>query len=155
MCLLRIIKGIFNPVKRITKDEKLQQALKLLPKANVDNLLNNSVCIEWANLSATQVKNVFSSRIGKRIFISSTWHEAPVEQIACLIVHESSHLNDVGVEDELEALQKEAAAWKLFRDDFVVYESTDLYERLERLARMSKPQLKSFLKHNNFCIKEN
>lgn len=159
MCFLSFLKRLFDGRNRISKDATIRKALQLLPDDVVDPLLENSVEIRWHNLSFVQVSHIYACRAkdirGNNLMLLHTlWKKAPAEQLACLIAHESCHKKDVtDLQEETVATCKEAETWKKLRKDEVLYKSTDLYERLEKLARMSKRQIAAYVKASNFYEK--
>ena len=67
---------------------------------------------------------------------------APTEQIACLIAHESMHvLRKATLEEETIATQKEAATWLRLKNPAVTYPESKLTKRLDKLAGLHNASL--------------
>ena len=74
----------------------------------------------------------FGSRI---IAINSIYKDAPVEQLACLIAHESCHTaRKATLDEETRATSKEAQCWCKLKNDNVTYPNTKLTRRLNNLS---------------------
>lgn len=129
-----------------SSDTKIIAAMQLLERSGEQdvfrNLQRNAVRIKFDSLSmvafnsskcyAVSTYNQFGSRV---ILINSLYKDAPVEQIACLIAHESCHTAKMAtLEEESTATQKEAACWTRLKDQSKVYPNTKLTQRLDKLA---------------------
>ena len=102
-------------LKNFSNDQKILSALELLER-NGDydvfaNLQKNSIKIKFYNLSGYGTvygTNSYDSYGRRVILINSAYQNAPAEQIACLIAHESMHvLRKATLEEETIATQKE------------------------------------------------
>lgn len=133
-------------ISDFSSDVKIQAAMKVLEEAGeVDvfrNLQRNSVRIKFDDLSmvaynshkcfAVSTYNQYDRRI---ILINSKYKNAPAEQIACLIAHESFHvLRMATLEEETIATQKEAACWSRLKVASKAYPDSSLTKRLDKLA---------------------
>jgi hypothetical protein len=76
--------------------------------------------------------------MGRRvILINSVYKNAPIEQIACLIAHESCHmLRKATLAEETTATQKEAACWAKLKHSGMTYPETKLTKRLDNIANL-------------------
>ena len=130
-------------VKDYSSDPIILSALRLLEQSGETdvfaNLERNDVKIKFQALSsygqtvyAANMYNEFGRRI---IVINSSFKSAPVEQIACLIAHESCHVaRKATLEEETTATQKEAACWTKLKVASKTYPQTKLTKRLDRIA---------------------
>ena len=137
-------------VKYFSEDVQIRSALTLLDdvgaKEIFDNLQENSVKIKFYDLSqiSYDYKNHFAINTtdvwGNRyILINTKFQNAPTEQIACLIAHESCHKGKVAtLEEETLATQKEAFYWSKLKDTHKSYNSSELLSRLDNLAVLRK-----------------
>lgn len=131
-----------------SSDTKIISAINLLEQTGeVDvlrNLKKNAVRISFDDLTAytynahkafaVSTYNNYGTRV---ILINSLYKNAPVEQIACLVAHESMHVKRVAdLEEETIATQKEAATWTRLRVASKVYPDTKLTRRLDKLGGM-------------------
>lgn len=135
-------------VKHFSDDFKIQNALTLLDnkgaKEIFDNLQENSVKIIFYDLSqiSYEYKNHFAINStdiwGNRyILINTKYKNAPVEQIACLIAHESCHKGKVAtLEEETKATRTEAKYWSILKKRNIEYSQTALLARLESLSNL-------------------
>lgn len=129
-----------------SSDAKIISAMQLLEQSGeydvFRNLQRNAVRIKFSNLSgvtmnsqscyAVSTYNQYGSRV---ILINSIYMDAPVEQIACLIAHESCHTaNKPTLEEETIATQKEAACWTRLKVSSKAYPNTKLTRRLDKLT---------------------
>ena len=134
--------------KHFSNDAKIVAAINLLDRSGEDDVLRNlqryAVKIKFSDLSmvsynsskcfAVSTYNQYGTRV---ILINSIYRNAPVEQIACLIAHESCHTGNVAdLEEETLATQKEAACWTRLKNDTKVYPDTRLTRRLDKLSNM-------------------
>lgn len=130
-----------------SSDSKIIAAINVLEQAGETDVLRNlqryAVKVSFDDLSsigvtskafAVSTYNRYGSRV---IMINSAYKNAPVEQIACLIAHESCHTKRVAdLEEETIATQKEAATWLRVRSASKVYPDTKLTRRLDKLSGM-------------------
>ena len=130
---LTITQAFAYNLKSFTSDAKIMSAMQLLEQnAEYDvfaNLKKNAVKVKFYHLS---MNNVYAANaydeFGRRvILINSMYKDAPVEQIACLIAHESYHT-------ARKATSKEAACWAKFKRNGVTYPQTKLTKRLDNIA---------------------
>ena len=127
--------------KTFTSDAKIVASLQLLEQSGEHdvfaNLRKNSVKIKFHHLSYGNVyaANAYDEFGRRVILINSIYKDAPVEQIACLIAHESCHTaRKATLDEETRATSKEASCWcKLKRED-VTYPNTKLTKRLENIS---------------------
>ena len=94
---LTITQAFAYNLKSFTSDAKIMSAMQLLEQNGeyevFANLKKNAVKVKFYHLS---MNNVYAANaydeFGRRvILINSIYKDAPVEQIACLIAHESCH----------------------------------------------------------------
>ncbi len=131
-----------------SSDSKIVSAINLLEQAGetdvLRNLKKNAVQVSFGDLSsytynasktfAVSTYNKYGTRI---IVINSIYRNAPVEQIACLVAHESMHVKRVAdLEEETIATQKEAATWTRLKVASKVYPDNRLTRRLDKLSGM-------------------
>ena len=134
--------------KHFSKDVKIIAAINLLDRSGEDDVLRSlqrhAVKIKFSDLSmvsynsskvfAVSTYNQYGSRV---ILINSIYKNAPIEQIACLIAHESCHTGNMAdLEEETIATQKEAACWTRLKDDNKTYPDNRLTRRLDKLSQM-------------------
>ncbi|MCM1265999.1 MAG: hypothetical protein NC200_07355 [Candidatus Gastranaerophilales bacterium] len=135
-------------VRNFSDDEQIRAALTLLNNIGAedvfDNLQENSVKIKFYDLSqlSYEYKNHFATNStdvwGNRyILINTKYKNAPTEQIACLIAHESCHKGSVAtLEEETTATRKEAQYWTILKKHNVAYVDSALLQRLESLKNL-------------------
>ena len=131
-----------------SSDAKIISAINLLEQSGetdvLRNLQKNAVRVSFDDLTsytynaskayAISTYNKYGTRV---IMINSLYKNAPVEQIACLIAHESCHKKRVAdLEEETIATQKEAATWTRLKVASKVYPDTKLTRRLDTLGGM-------------------
>lgn len=129
-------------VRDFSSDAKIISALQLLEQSGeydvFANLKKNAIRIKFYNLSGygnVYATNSYDSTGRRVILINSVYSNAPVEQIACLIAHESMHvLRKPTLQEETIATQKEAATWVRLRNNNVSYPQSKLTKRLDKLA---------------------
>ena len=129
-----------------SSDTKIIAAINLLEQAGETDVLRNlqryAMKVSFDDLStvsmtssktfAVSTYNAYGTRV---IMINSIYKNAPVEQIACLIAHESCHVKRVAdLNEETIATQKEAACWLRLRSESKVYPDTRLTRRLDKLS---------------------
>ena len=128
-------------MKSFSSDAKIIEAMQLLEQNGeydvFANLKKNAVKVKFYHLS---MNNVYAANaydeFGRRvILINSIYKDAPVEQIACLIAHESFHTaRKATLEEETTATSKEAACWAKLKRAGVNYSQTKLTKRLDKIA---------------------
>ena len=131
-----------------SSDAKIVSAVNLLEQSGetdvLRNLQRNGVRVSFDDLTsytynaskafAVSTYNQYGTRV---ILINSLYKNAPVEQIACLVAHESMHVKRVAdLEEETIATQKEAATWTRLKVDSKAYPDTRLTRRLDKLSGM-------------------
>jgi len=131
-----------------SSDTKIVAAINLLEQSGETDVLRNlrkygirvsfddlsSVSYNSSKTFAVSTYNKYGTRV---IMINSIYKNAPVEQIACLVAHESMHVKRVAdLEEETIATQKEAATWIKLRVASKAYPDSRLTKRLDRLSSM-------------------
>ena len=85
----------------------------------------------------TQLLTVYDEFGRRVILINSMYKDAPVEQIACLVAHESYHTaRKATLEEETLATSKEAECWVKLKKNGVFYPETKLTKRLDKIASL-------------------
>lgn len=141
---LSVTQAFAYNVKDFSSDAKIVSALQLLEQSGdydvFANMKKNGVRIKFYNLSgygSVYATNSYDSYGRRVILINSVYSNAPAEQIACLIAHESMHvLRKPTLEEETIATQKEASTWLRLRNNSVTYPQTKLTKRLDKLANL-------------------
>ncbi len=143
---LTVTQAFAYRVTDFSSDAKIIAAMRVLEQAGETDVLRNlergAVRVKFSNLSmvsynsanafAVTTYNEFGSRV---IYINSIYRNAPAEQIACLIAHESCHKGySANLEEETTATQKEAACWTRLKDSSKVYPDSKLTRRLDKLS---------------------
>ena len=140
---LTICQAFAYDVKDFSSDAKIISAMELLEANGQDdvfaNLKKNAVKVKFYNLAgygqAVYAANTYDSNGRRVILINSLYKNAPIEQIACLIAHESCHvLRKATLEEETTATQKEAECWSKLKNVSVTYPETKLTKRLDKIA---------------------
>lgn len=132
-------------INDFSNDAKILSAMRLLEQSGeydvFANLKRNAVKVKFYNVSMmTSGQHVYAvntyDNYGRRvILINSQYKNAPVEQIACLIAHESCHVaRKATLAEETTATQKEAACWAKLRNNSATYPQTKLTKRLDKIA---------------------
>jgi hypothetical protein len=131
-----------------SSDSKIISAINLLEQSGETDVLRNlkkyAIRVSFDDLSsytynaskayAISTYNQYGTRV---IMINSIYRNAPVEQIACLVAHESMHVKRVAdLEEETIATQKEAATWVRLRSAAKAYPDSRLTRRLDKLGGM-------------------
>ena len=131
-----------------SSDSKIISAITLLEQSGETDVLRNlkkhAIRVSFDDLSsytynsskayAISTYNQYGTRV---IMINSIYRNAPVEQIACLVAHESMHVKRVAdLEEETIATQKEAATWTRLKVASKSYPDTRLTRRLDKLSSM-------------------
>ena len=138
---LTITQAFAYNLKSFTSDAKIMTALQLLEQTGeydvFANLIKNAVKVKfhslpYSNVYAANAYDEFGRRV---ILINSTYKNAPIEQIACLIAHESCHTaRKATLEEETTATSKEAACWAKLKKSGVTYPEIKLTKRLDKIA---------------------
>ena len=130
-------------LKNYTSDSTILAAMQLLEQNGeydvFANLNKNAVKVKFYPLSMSNVyaANTYDNYGRRVILINSIYKNAPIEQIACLIAHESCHIaRKATLEEETTATSKEAACWAKLRKADVIYPQTKLTKRLDNLAEL-------------------
>lgn len=130
-------------MNEFSNDATIQQALRVLEQNGqydvFNNLKKNAVKIKFYSLagygSSVYATNSYDSTGRRVILINSIYKNAPIEQIACLVAHESCHTaRRATLDEETRATSKEAAVWVKLKNDSVTYPETKLTKRLNKLA---------------------
>lgn len=128
-------------LKSFTSDAKIMSAMQLLMQnGETDvfrNLQKNAVKVKFYHLTMSNVyaANAYDEFGRRVILINSMYKDAPIEQIACLIAHESYHTaRKATLEEESLATSKEASCWTKLRKKGVTYSQTKLTKRLDKIA---------------------
>lgn len=147
LCFLNISQANAYNLHEFSKDTKIIQAMQLLENSGeykvFDNLKKNAVKISFkdltlmgfgSNVYAVNTYNEFGRRV---IMINAVYKNAPAEQIACLIAHESYHIKNIAdLEEETMATTKEADCWIKLKSTSFAYPETKLTKRLNKLANL-------------------
>ena len=140
---LTITQAFAYNAKDFSSDSKIISALNLLEQNGeydvFANLRKNAVKIKFYHLSYGNVyaANTYDSYGRRVILINSIYANAPVEQIACLIAHESCHTaRKATLEEETTATSKEAACWAKLKRANVTYPESKLTKRLDKIANL-------------------
>ena len=138
---LTVTQSFAYNLKQFSSDAKIIAAMQLLEQNGeydvFNNMRKNAVKVKFYPLS---MSNVYAANMydefGRRIIvINSVYKNAPIEQIACLIAHESCHTaRKATLEEEQTATSKEASCWAKLRKSGVTYPETKLTKRLNKLA---------------------
>ena len=132
-------------VTDFSTDTKIVAAMRVLEQAGENDVFRNlqrygmrikfddlSMVMNGKNAYAVSTYNNFGTRV---ILINSVYRNAPAEQIACLIAHESYHTGySADLEEETLATSKEAACWTRVKVASKVYPDSRLTRRLDKLA---------------------
>jgi hypothetical protein len=130
-------------VNEFSSDPTILSAMRLLEQNGeydvFANLKKNAVKVKFYNLGgygqAVYAANTYDNSGRRIILINSAYKNAPIEQIACLIAHESCHvLRKATLDEETIATQKEAACWTRLKNNSVTYPDTKLTKRLDKVA---------------------
>lgn len=141
---LTVTQAFAYNLRDFSSDAKIVAAMQLLEQTGdydtFANMKKNGVRVKFYNLSgygnvyATNSYDDFGRRV---ILINSVYSNAPAEEIACLIAHESTHvLRKPTMEEETRATQKEAVTWIKLKNASTVYPQSKLTKRLDNLARL-------------------
>ena len=129
-----------------SSDSKIVAAINMLDQRGESDVLRNlqryAIRISFDDLSsvsfnsskafAVSTYNKYGTRV---IMINSIYKNAPTEQIACLIAHESCHKAKVAtLAEETLATQTEAKYWLKLKNPNKIYTDNDLKNRLDNLA---------------------
>lgn len=128
-------------LKHFSSDAKIIAAMQLLEQSGdydvFQNLQKNRIKIKFYHLSYGNVyaANAYDEYGRRVILINSIYKNAPIEQIACLIAHESCHTaRKATLEEETTATSKEASCWTRLKKNNVNYPDTKLTKRLDKIA---------------------
>ncbi|MGN1154439.1 MAG: hypothetical protein ACI4S3_10460 [Candidatus Gastranaerophilaceae bacterium] len=154
LLFLGLPSNAYNMV-HFTNDFKISDALVLLEQNGAteifDNLQENSVKILFYDLSMLSYSyrdhyaiNGENSMGQRFILINTKYMKCSVEEIACLIAHESCHKAKVAtLAEETLATQTEAKYWIKLKQANKIYKENDLYDRLNNLAYLYKNSTKA------------
>lgn len=142
--VLTITQVFAYDVEKFSSDTTIIPAMELLAQNGNDdvfaNLQKNSVKVKFYNLSGygnVYAVNTYDAYGRRVILINSVYKNAPTEQLACLIAHESFHvLRKATLEEETLATEKEAACWTKLKNSSTTYPETKLTRRLDKLANL-------------------
>lgn len=142
--VLTISQAFAYDMKDFSSDTTIISAMKLLEQAGETdvfaNLKKNAVKIKFYNLSGygtVYAANTYDNYGRRVILINSAYKNAPIEQIACLIAHESCHvLRKATLEEETTATQKEASCWYKLKNNSTTYPETKLTKRLDKISNL-------------------
>ena len=134
-------------INTFSSDTKILAALRVLEQAGEQDVFRNlqryGMRIKFDNLSMVSngknayAVNTYNQYGTKVIMINSIYRNAPAEQIACLIAHESFHTGyTADLEEETLATQKEASCWTRLKVASKVYPDTKLTRRLDNLSNL-------------------
>ena len=141
--ILTINQAFAYNLKTFSSDATIISAMKLLEQSGeydvFENLRKNAVKVKFYNLAgygqSVYAANTYDDFGRRVILINSIYKDAPIEQIACLIAHESCHTaRKATLEEETVATSKEASCWAKLKKTGVVYPQTKLTKRLNNLA---------------------
>lgn len=140
---LTVTQAFAYNLKTFTSDSTILAAMEMLEQNGeyevFANLKKNAVKVKFYTLSMSNVyaANSYDSYGRRVILINSIYKNAPIEQIACLIAHESCHVaRKATLEEETIATSKEAACWAKLKKAGVAYPQTKLTKRLNSLAEL-------------------
>ena len=140
---LTVTQAFAYNLKSFTSDSTILAAMQLLEQNGeydvFANLKRNAVKVKFYTLSMSNVyaANTYDNYGRRVILINSAYKNAPIEQIACLIAHESCHVaRKATLEEETLATSKEAACWAKLKKVGVTYPQTKLTKRLNNLAEL-------------------
>ena len=138
---LTVTQAFAYNLKSFTSYAKIMAAMQLLEQNGeydvFANLKKNAVKVKFYHLSMSNVyaANAYDEFGRRVILINSIYKDAPVEQIACLIAHESCHTaRKATLDEETTATSKEAACWAKLKRAGVTYPQTKLTKRLDKIA---------------------
>lgn len=146
LLMLSVNQAFAYRVTDFSSDTKIIAAMRLLEQAGEQDVFRNlqryGMQVKFDDLSmvsynksktfAVSTYNQFGTRV---ILINSIYKNAPAEQIACLIAHESFHTGySADLEEETIATQKEAACWTRLKVASKTYPDSRLTRRLDKLS---------------------
>ena len=146
LLMLSVNQAFAYRVTDFSSDAKIIAAMRLLEQAGEQDVFRNlqryGMQVKFDDLSmvsynksktfAVSTYNQFGTRV---ILINSIYKNAPAEQIACLIAHESFHTGySADLEEETIATQKEAACWTRLKVASKTYPDSRLTRRLDKLS---------------------
>ena len=144
--MLSVNQAFAYRVTDFSSDTKIIAAMRLLEQAGEQDVFRNlqryGMQVKFDDLSmvsynksktfAVSTYNQFGTRV---ILINSIYKNAPAEQIACLIAHESFHTGySADLEEETVATQQEAACWTRLKVASKTYPDSRLTRRLDKLS---------------------
>ena len=140
---LTITQAFGYELKSFSSDSKIIAAMQLLEESGeyevFSNMKKNAVKVKfdvlpYSNVYAANVYDNFGRRI---IIINSTYKDAPIEQIACLIAHESCHVaRKATLDEETAATSKEAKCWAKLKQPGKTYPQNKLTRRLDKITNL-------------------
>jgi len=140
---LTVTQSFGEELKRFSNDSKIIAAMQLLEESGehqvFTNMKKNAVKVKfdvlpYSNVYAANVYDHFGRRI---IVINSTYKNAPIEQIACLIAHESCHVaRKATLDEETIATSKEAECWAKLKQPNKTYPQNKLTRRLDKITNL-------------------
>ena len=129
--------------KTFSSDSKIIAAMQLLEQSGeyevFTNMKKNAIKVKfdvlpYSNVYAANVYDHFGRRI---IVINSIYKDAPIEQIACLIAHESCHVaRKATLDEETVATSKEAKCWAKLKQNGKTYPQNKLTRRLDKITNL-------------------
>lgn len=126
------IVAAINVLEQYGETDVLRNLQKYGVRVSFDDL--TSYTYNASKAFAVSTYNKYGTRV---IMINSIYRNAPTEQIACLIAHESMHVKRVAdLAEETIATQKEAATWTRLKVASKSYPDTRLTRRLDQLSNM-------------------
>lgn len=141
---LTVTQAFAYNLRDFSSDAKIISAMQLLEQAGeydvFANMKKNAIKVKFYNLSgygSVYATNSYDNTGRRVILINSVYQNAPAEQIACLIAHESMHvLRKATMQEETIATQKEAVTWMKLKKSSVSYPDNKLTKRLDKLAEL-------------------
>ena len=132
-------------INSFSSDAKILAAMRVLEQAGETDVFRNlqrygmkvkfddlAMVSNAKNAYAVSTYNSYGTRV---ILINSIYKNAPAEQIACLIAHESFHTGySADLEEETLATSKEAACWVGVKYASKTYPDTRLTRRLDKIS---------------------
>lgn len=132
-------------VTDFSNDAKIVSAMRVLEQAGETDVFRNlqkhgmrvkfddlTMISNAKNAYAVSTYNSYGTRV---ILINSIYRNAPAEQIACLIAHESFHTGySANLEEETLATSKEAACWTRVKNPSKTYPDSRLTRRLDKIS---------------------
>lgn len=139
--VLTVTQAFGYDLKTFSSDSKIIAAMQLLEECGeyevFSNMKKNAIKVKFDTLPYSNVyaANAYDSFGRRVIIINSTYKNAPIEQIACLIAHESCHVaRKATLDEETRATSKEAECWAKLKQVGKVYPQNKLTRRLEKIS---------------------